>query len=169
MTQASTTGTLPSLEIVHDRRGGLLVCRQWIPRTPEEIFAFFGDAHNLEQITPPLLRFRVLSCSTPEIRRGTVLRYRLALHGVPLHWRTVIDRWDPPHAFTDRQAFGPFRQWVHDHEFTPVDGGTLMTDRVRFRVWFGSLLSTPLWAWMRRDLESIFLYRRQAVAERFGS
>ena len=41
----------------------LLEREQRLPGSPEEVFAFFADAHNLEALTPPLLRFRVV---TPE-------------------------------------------------------------------------------------------------------
>jgi len=152
-----------------DRREGELVSRQWVPRPPEALFGFFADACNLEQITPPFLNFRVLDMSTPYVGRGTVICYRLKLHGIPLRWRTVIDRWEPPAGFTDRQEAGPFKLWVHDHEFIPRGGGTLIVDHVRFRTPFHGLLETPLLGWIRRDLERIFTYRQGAIEQHFGA
>lgn len=151
-----------------DHRAGELLSRQWVAVPRERLFGFFAEAGNLEEITPPFLRFRVLSVSTDGVRKGTEIRYRLRLHGLPLWWRTEIDRWDPPVRFTDRQASGPFRLWVHDHEFIPVGGGTLLVDRVRFRARLHPLVETPLLRWICRDLERIFTYRQRAIARRFA-
>jgi len=63
---------------------------QWIESPIDEVFAFFADAQNLEEITPPWLGFKILSMSTDSIQEGTVIRYRLRLHGIPVHWRTNI-------------------------------------------------------------------------------
>ena len=50
---------------------------QHIPRPLHEVFAFFADARNLESITPPWLRFRIVRVTDNEIRRGTLIRYEL--------------------------------------------------------------------------------------------
>lgn len=102
-----------------------------------EVFAFFSDAGNLEEITPPWLRFRVQSISTPQIEAGTLIRYRLNLHGITFGWTTQIRSWDPPYGFTDVQLSGPFALWHHTHRFREKDGGTLIEDVVRYRVPFG--------------------------------
>ena len=51
----------------------------WLPKPPEEIFPFFGDAHNLEIITPPWLQFEVLTKGPIEMRPGTLIDYRIRL------------------------------------------------------------------------------------------
>jgi len=53
----------------------------------EQAFAFFADAHNLERITPPWLRFRIVE-APDELAVGARLRYRLSLFGIPIRWRT---------------------------------------------------------------------------------
>ena len=64
----------------------------WIDRPIEEVYAFFADPGNLERITPPELRFRILTPLPIEMEVGTLLEYRLALFGVPFGWRTETAR-----------------------------------------------------------------------------
>jgi len=33
----------------------------WVPQPLDEVFAFLSDAHNLEVLTPPWLKFEVLT------------------------------------------------------------------------------------------------------------
>ena len=53
------------------------------------MFPFFGDALNLEAITPPWLGFRVVTPEPIEMAAGALIEYRLKLHGVPIRWRTT--------------------------------------------------------------------------------
>ncbi len=111
-------------------------CAAW---RPPQVFPFFADARNLEAITPPLLGFRVVTPDPIEMRVGTLIQYRLRLHGVPVYWLTSIQAWDPPHRFVDVQVRGPYGLWHHTHTFEEVDGGTLMRDTVRYAIGFGPL------------------------------
>jgi ligand-binding SRPBCC domain-containing protein len=65
---------------------------QRIPRPINEVFVFFADVRNLEEITPPWRGFRILTMDSSSISEGTEIRYRLRLHGIPIHWRTEIRR-----------------------------------------------------------------------------
>lgn len=136
-----------------------------LPRPIEEVFRFFSDARNLEEITPAWLRFAVLTPGPIEMCEGALIDYRLRVRGVPLRWRTRIARWTPPHGFVDEQIRGPYRLWWHEHEFREVPGGTLATDRVRYAVAMDWLVHRWL---VRPDVERIFAFRKRALLRRFG-
>lgn len=141
----------------------------WLPLPPRDVFPFFASAHNLESITPPWLSFRVLGQRPAEMGAGTVIDYRLRLHGLPLRWQSEITVWEPPDRFVDVQRRGPYRLWEHEHLFLPRDGGTLVQDRVRYAVPGGPLLESLVDRLLvRPDLERIFAYRRQRLREIFG-
>jgi ligand-binding SRPBCC domain-containing protein len=141
----------------------------WLPQPREQVFAFFADAHNLERITPPLIGFEVLNGHPIEMRRGALIDYRLKLHGVPLRWKTEITHWDPPVAFTDTQLRGPYSEWVHTHTFEEQDGGTLIRDRVVYRLPGPGPIARLVNRWLvARDVRAIFTYRHEALCEAFG-
>jgi ligand-binding SRPBCC domain-containing protein len=131
----------------------------------QEAFAFYGDALNLERITPPLLGFEVTTPRPIEMGKGTLIEYRLKLHRVPVRWRTRIEAWEPPRRFVDVQIRGPYSLWEHTHTFEE-DGpeATIIRDRVRYSIPFGPLGELADRLLVRRDLKQIFDYRRDAVA-----
>jgi ligand-binding SRPBCC domain-containing protein len=137
---------------------------QRLPGAPEEVFPFFADARNLERITPPLLSFRVITPGPIEMHVGTLIEYRLRVHRVPICWLTSIQAWDPPHRFVDMQLKGPYALWHHTHTFAPADdGGTTMTDTVRYAIGFGPLGELAHRLTVRRDVEAIFRHRAEVV------
>jgi hypothetical protein len=138
--------------------------RQVVPRTVEETFAFFASPANLEAITPPWLRFRIVSAPV-ELEAGSRLRYRLRLFGVPVRWLTEITAWHPPRAFTDLQLAGPYPLWEHSHRFTAVEGGTEVYDVVRYRVPGGPLAPLVDRVLVSRWLGDIFDHRRDRLTE----
>ena len=142
--------------------------QQLVPVAPEEAFEFFADALNLEAITPPWLRFRVVTPGPIAMRPGTLIEYRLRLHGLPIRWLTRIEVWHPGRRFEDRQLRGPFRHWHHTHAFAPHDGGTAMRDVVRYAMPLGPIGRLARAAVVRRDVERIFDFRHDVVAAQFA-
>jgi ligand-binding SRPBCC domain-containing protein len=147
--------------------GHVLEREQLVPAPLDEVFAFFAQARNLERITPPWLRFAVVTSGAIEMAAGTEIAYRLQLHRVPVRWTTRIEAWEPGRAFVDRQLRGPYRLWEHRHEFAQRDAGTVVRDRVRYALPLGVLGRLAHAAFVRRDLERIFDFRRDAVHRHF--
>jgi ligand-binding SRPBCC domain-containing protein len=105
---------------------------QLVPAPIGEVFAFFAEPDNLARLTPPGMRFEFLT-EDRQMREGLVIDYRLRpLLGMPVRWQTLVDRYDPPGAFHDVQARGPYRAWRHTHRFEAVKGGTLVRDEVEY-------------------------------------
>jgi ligand-binding SRPBCC domain-containing protein len=149
------------------RQGGLrtLETELWVARPREEVFPFFANARNLELITPPLVRFAVLTPDPIEMRVGLRIDYRLRVRGLPLHWQSEITAWEPPQRFVDEQCRGPYRVWIHEHTFEEHDGGTLALDRVRYAVPGGGLIDRLV---VRPQLRRIFAYRQTRLGEIFS-
>lgn len=138
----------------------------FVPKPVEEVFPFFAKAANLTKITPSWLDFEILTPEPIEMREGLVIDYRIRLRGIPMRWRSEISVWNPPHSFVDEQLKGPYRLWVHEHKFEPMDGGTKITDHIRYAVWGGALIER---IFVRPDLKRIFDGRQQRMAELFDA
>ena len=135
----------------------------FVEKKRAEIFPFFAKAENLEKITPEFLNFKIISKSTSDIQKGTEIIYKLKLHGIPIKWKTIITEWQPEIKFTDFQEKGPYSLWNHEHEFYDLASGTLMIDRVRYKIPFGFLGNFFAHAFVRSEVDKIFNYRRKVI------
>lgn len=134
-----------------------------LPRA--EVFDFFSNAENLERITPPELGFHIVTPTPIDIKKGTLIDYKLSMHGIPFGWRTEITCWDPPFEFEDTQLKGPYKQWIHRHRFTePEAGKTLIEDDVRYRLPMEPLGDLAQF-FVERQLNYIFDHRQKVVAK----
>jgi ligand-binding SRPBCC domain-containing protein len=148
------------------RKDGLFTVetRLFLPRPLQEVFTFFADAGNLERITPPWLRFEVLTPCPIAVQEGTVIDYRLRIHGIPMGWQSEITVWEPPLRFVDEQRRGPYRKWIHEHKFTDCGNGSEILDYVRYAPPGGWLINQ---LFVQRDVRKIFDYRTRKLRELF--
>ena len=99
------------------------------------------------------------------MRPGTLIDYRIRIHGLPLRWQTEITEWQPPFRFVDVQKRGPYRLWEHTHTFEAQNEGTLCRDAVRYTPFGGALMNS---LFVRKDIEKIFNYRQKKLASLLG-
>ena len=152
----------PMIEFGCDGEIFTLAACMTLPRPRTEVFTFFADPGNLETLTPPWLRFHILTPQPVIMRVGALIDYRLRVHGLPVRWQSEITAWEPPVRFVDEQRRGPYRVWIHEHTFEEGDGGTEVWDRVRYIVLGGRLVNRLL---VRRDLRAIFSFRQKRLRE----
>jgi len=135
-----------------------------VPAPLEEVFPFFADPMNLDLLTPPWLRFRIVTPAPIAMEVGTLIDYRLSLHGIPIRWRTEITAFEPPYRFVDRQVRGPYREWIHEHVFEEIGGQTIIIDNVHYVVPGGRIVHG---LFVKRDLRKIFDFRHRCIVDRF--
>ena len=135
---------------------------QHIEKPVDEAYEFFCDPHNLEEITPELLNFKIKEMSDGGLKEGARITYRLKLHGFPMKWKTIITKWNKGKTFTDYQKSGPYTLWNHRHDFTEIKNGTIMEDEVLMR---GPLkqLGWIVFPFVLKDVKTIFQYRRDTI------
>ncbi|MBL7546007.1 MAG: SRPBCC family protein [Bdellovibrionaceae bacterium] len=139
-----------------------------IERPIDEVFAFFSKAENLQRITPPSLDFFIVTPLPIEMKKGTLIDYRLKIRGVPSKWKTLISEWSPPTSFTDTQLKGPYKKWVHNHKFTKInDRSTQMVDTVVYEVPFGILGNLVNYLIVRHEVAKIFKHRNKTILKHF--
>ncbi|MFN9067364.1 MAG: DUF1731 domain-containing protein, partial [Bdellovibrionales bacterium] len=136
---------------------------QYIPFKREKVFSFFSKAENLEKITPDFLHFRITRSSTPQIQKGTEIDYRLKIHGFPAGWKTLIEEFESPRFFVDTALKSPYQKWHHTHIFEDLGPGTLVIDRVLYKLPVGYLGWLVGGALVKKDVNDIFNFRRSAV------
>ena len=129
----------------------------------DNVFDFFSKPENLKIITPEKLSFNILTPAPIDMNKGTVIDYTIRLFGIPVHWRTLITKYNPPYEFVDEQIKGPYNFWHHTHKFKKVDGGVEISDRVIYSIPMGIIGSVLHFIWIKRDLEKIFLHRKEVI------
>ena len=139
----------------------------WIGRPRPDVFAFFADPSHLPALTPPWLGLRLLT-DTRAMAAGTVLEYRLRWVGLPLRWRAYVREYDPPFRFVDVQVRGPYDRWEHRHRFLEANGGTVVEDRIVYRLPLGPAGRLLHALVVRRQVRGAFTYRTRRLAELLG-
>ena len=146
------------------RRVYVLEKEQFVPLPLPTAWLFFSDARNLARITPPWMGFVVRTEGPVEMKAGTTIEYGIRVLKLPMRWRSLISTWEPGARFADVMLKGPYKSWHHVHSFVERDGGTLIRDRIEYSLPLGPLGALAHRLFVRRQLEGIFAYRREAVS-----
>lgn len=125
----------------------------------DDLYAWHARPGAFERLAPPWEDIRVLKKSGG-IEDGARLIMQIKKGPLRLTWEALHQGHIPGRRFQDDQLRGPFRQWLHTHQFEPDgEGHSVLIDHVDYRLplppfggWFGG------WA-ARRMLDQMFTYR----------
>ena len=142
---------------------------QTLPVDRKVLWEFISVPQNLNKITPPDMAFEIIGEPPEKTFAGLLLEYRVK---VPLlgwsTWLTEIKYVEDGVSFMDEQRVGPYKLWLHTHKLEDVEGGTRMTDDIRYLVPFGPIGLLANILFVGRTLRRIFDYRRVKMEELFG-
>lgn len=154
-----------SLNTVHK-----LIQKQILPVEQSVLWDFVSVPQNLNEITPPDMAFEIVGDLPTKATAGLLLEYRVKIPFLGwTPWLTEIKYVEDGVSFMDEQRVGPYKLWIHTHRLEKVEGGTKMTDEIRYQIPFGVFGSIAHLLFVRRTLRKIFDYRRQRLNELFPS
>lgn len=147
-----------------------LITDQNIPASLTDVWDYISSPHNLPDICPPYMDFRITSRDLPsKMYQGMIITYKLRpMLGVPVSWMTEITHVEDHEFFVDEQRVGPYKLWHHQHHVREIEGGVAMRDIVTYQPPLGILGGIANSIFIKKQLQSIFNYRSAALEQRFG-
>ena len=143
----------------------ILEQQQKVSGSLEQAWAFLQNPANLDRITPPDLKFRIVTEVPAVMVDGLIIEYRITIPFIGTHaWVTEIKHIRQGLSFVDEQRLGPYRFWYHYHEIRQEEDGVLLIDRVHYQPPLGILGRIAHFLYIRRTLERIFDYRCERLA-----
>jgi ligand-binding SRPBCC domain-containing protein len=143
---------------------------QFIPADLNTVWDFFSTPRNLNAITPPEMNFEIIEITGGEkMHASQIISYKVSPFPlVRVTWVTEIKHVEPKKYFTDDQKVGPFALWYHQHFFSQVDNGVVMTDEISYAVPFGVLGRIANWMLVEKQIGIIFNYRTKRIKSLFS-
>jgi ligand-binding SRPBCC domain-containing protein len=139
-----------------------LVLTTSIAAEPARVFDLSTDL-DLHQASMRRSRERAVAGRTSgQIGLGESVTWRARHLGVWWTMTSRIEAWDRPTSFVDAQVRGPFGSYRHEHRFTAVPDGTVMTDLIDVAPPFG-VLGRPFERLVARYLERLITERNTAI------
>jgi len=142
---------------------------QIINTSIQNVWDYFSNPENLNQMTPADMHFRITSGLSKQMYAGMIISYKVkVLPMIHMSWITEITNVEPLKYFIDVQLFGPYTLWHHQHHFEEQEDGVLMTDIVTFKIPFG-IFGKIASSFVKKKLIGIFTFRHDFIEEKFNS
>ena len=139
--------------------------QQIIKSDMNTVWEFIANPRNLKTITPDYMGFDITSEEVSELMyEGMIISYKVSrFFNIKNDWVTEITRIRENEFFVDEQRIGPYVFWHHQHFFRQTDQGIDMRDKVTYSPPFGVLGAICNSLFIRKKLEDIFNYRKEAI------
>ena len=144
-----------------------LETKQIIDRPIEEIWSFFTNPKNLNQLTPSDMNFKILSGSSDDFYEGKIISYSInPFKFYNIKWVTEITKIKKNDFFIDEQRFGPYKMWHHEHHFIKNnDNTTTIHDKVIYKLPYGIIGKINHKLFIKKRLLEIFNFRKKTMKQ----
>lgn len=130
----------------------------------EEVFSWHRRPGAFERLAPPWQSVQVRR-RTGGIADGGEVELALRKGPATLRWVVKHTAYEENRYFRDEQVSGPFRRWVHEHRFEPLDDGrSAVEDVVEWEAPLGTVGRTFSGGFIQRTLERLFAFRHRRLA-----
>ena len=113
-------------------------------------------------LMPPRQKFEMLR-RDGGINDGGEIEFRLRIGPFWMRWQARHTGYEKNRLFVDEQVKGPFRRWVHQHEFQADGANTKLTDTVDFNLPGGAVADAAAGWIVRLALTRMFEYRHRVT------
>jgi ligand-binding SRPBCC domain-containing protein len=127
----------------------------------ERVFAFHEREDALQLLSPPFPPMRIIH-KAGGLEPGARVELRIG----PIEWHALHTEYERNRLFVDEQTRGPFKSWVHRHEFEDLGVMARLTDRVEFYLRGGPVVDA-LFGWLVKLGLGVMFRRRHALTARF--
>ncbi len=157
------------LQIIEELKLNVLKQEQILNLNIDDAWNFFSNPANLNEITPPDMKFKILTDLNGKMYSGQIIEYEIELlPNINQRWVTEIKNVKEKEYFIDEQRFGPYRFWYHEHKFEDENGKVKMTDTVHYDLPLGFIGKIAHSLYVKKKLKQIFNYRYQLLEDKFA-
>src|SRR6185503_6795275 len=137
-----------------------------IKATRADLYRFFLDPGNLAKFSPEDFQVTELNAAVP-LTESAEFSLKAKIGGVKFVWQGRVLVLDPPKRIVDEQVRGPFKQFVHTHQFREIGSHTFLIDAIEYQPRFGPLAALVDKYVIRPRLQRLFDYRHERLKELF--
>jgi len=131
-----------------------------------EVFSFFTKPRNLLDLAPPELSLELLTAPDVLIL-GARLVWKGKRWGISQQITQEVMAFDVGKQIAIEQRQGPFKRWIHSHQFSATEAGTLIYEKIDFEPPGGMLGFVITADSIHKDLNKLFAYRENKLKELF--
>ena len=152
--------------------GGIytLYSKQIVKTTIDNAWEFFSEPKNLNALTPTDLNFKITSGDRDQFYQGKIITYTIKLFSfLQFNWTTEITKVEKNNCFIDKQLFGPYKLWHHEHHFKDNNDGTItIIDKVKYKLYLHPISKIIHNIFIKKKLLQIFNYRNKMMHKIFS-
>ncbi len=141
---------------------GLFSFRANFPCSRSELYSWHARPGALERLIPPWEKTSVIG-KKGSINPGGEVIMRMHAGPLPFTWVAHHVESIPGRMFRDIQHKGPFSSWSHTHYFEDAADGSLLHDKIEYRLPLHPIIPTALKGHIHKTLQRTFQHRQKVL------